>query len=301
MPILKVSPELDRIVSPDQDIEDLGRDSGFVETSQPEGPLWFKEDGHLLFSDITGNKRLKWAPREGITLNRESTNNANGLTRDREGRLVACEHTTRRVTRLQADGSITVVADQYQGKKLNAPNDVVVKSDGSIYFTDPDSLCPAPELGFVGVYRVSPDLSILTLVCGTDFATPNGLAFSPDESILYVSDSRGGVEIRAYDVQNDGSLANERVFFKFESDLRGVPDGMKLDVEGNIYCTGPGGVWIIDPSGKHLGTILTGARQTTNCGWGGEDWRSLYITAFDPWLAQIRLKIPGLPVPVNPA
>ena len=241
-----------------------------------------------------------------MTLFREPTDNANGLTWDQQSRLVACEGLTRRISRLEADGSITSVADRYDGKRLNRPNDVVVKSDGSIYFTDPGLNAPERELDISGVYRVSPDLGSTTLLVDNS-VLPNGLAFSPDESVLYIDDSVGVSaqpddlfrsigHIRAFDVRADGSLANGRVFHELRGERSGIPDGMKLDVEGNIYCTGPGGVWVLDPSGSHLGTILTGADQTTNVAWGGQDWKTLYITTMEGLLS-IRLNIAGIPVP----
>ena len=213
------------------------------------------------------------------------------------------------MTAIEPDGRITVVADRYRGKRLNSPNDVVVKSDGSVYFTDPlmtvrmsngslyvtgTTRTPENELEYNGVYRVSHDLSTVTLLA-TSFVFPNGLAFSPDESILYLDDSLGP-KIRAFDVQPDGTLANERVLLEMRGERPGSPDGMKVDVEGNIYCTGPGGVWVLDASGRHLGTFLTGADVTTNCAWGGDDWRTMFITTFDS-VFRIQLKIPGIPVP----
>ena len=159
MPIEQLSPELERIVAADQEIEELGK--GFAIA---EGPLWYKDEGYLLFSDIGNSRRMKWAPRDGLTVFREPTDKANGLTRDPQGRLIACEHLSRRVTRLEADGTITVVAGGYQGKQQNRPNDVVVKSDGSVYFTDPITENVESELGFAGVYRVSSDLSAITLL-----------------------------------------------------------------------------------------------------------------------------------------
>ncbi len=305
MPIEKISPELDSIVSPDQDIEELGR--GY---QSGEGPVWYREEEYLLFSDGGNNRRMKWTTHEGITLFQEPTNYVSGVTLDLQGRLVVCEcgGTTslgekgpgpagrRCVSRFEADGGITVVANNYRGTPLNRPNDVVVKSDGSIYFTDPGAPDPEMDLDFAGVYRVTPDLGTITLLV-RDFILPNGLAFSADESVLYIDDSRRR-HIRAFNIQPNGTLAlaTDRVFFEFTGDRPGMPDGMKVDVEGNIYCTGPGGLWIIDASGKHLGTILTGANQTTNCAWGGEDWKTLFITTLEA-LYRIQLKIPGIPVP----
>ena len=307
MPIQKLAPELDRIVSAGQDVEVLGR--GYGPEASPdldsralgihpcaEGPVWWKEGAYLVFTDITHNKRMKWSPEEGVTLHDEPTNYANGLTRDTKGRLVACEQSARRVARIEPEGPKTVIANRYQDKRLNRPNDVVVKSDGSIYFTDPGAPGPDRDLDIAGVYRVSPDLDDITLLV-KDFVTPNGLAFSPDEKVLYIDDSLAK-HIRAFDVQGNGmlSLPSGRVFCDMKASLPGLPDGLKVDVEGNVYCTGPGGVWVIDPAGKHLGTILNGEEQTTNCAFGGEDWRTLFYTTFDT-LGSIRLKIPGTPVP----
>ena len=293
MPIEQISPELERIVSRNQEVEELGKGYHVA-----EGPLWYHDGNYLLFSDIRNDRRMKWTASEGVTLFQETTNEANGLTRDPQGRLIACEHASRRVTRLEPDGSVTVVANRYQDRRLNRPNDVVVKSDGSIYLTDPGAPEPGLDLDFSGVYRVSPDLGTITLLV-RDFVVPNGLAFSPDESIMYIDDSRRR-HIRAFDVQPNGTLApaTDRVFCDLKGDRPGSPDGMKVDVEGNVYCTGPGGIWVIDPSGKHLGTILTGSDQTTNCTWGDDDLKTLYITNFET-LARIQLKIPGIAIP-NP-
>ena len=174
------------------------------------------------------------------------------------------------MTRQEPDGSTTVVANNYQGRRLNRPNDVVVKSDGSIYFSDPGAPDPNLDLDFAGVYRVSQDLGTLTLLV-RDFVTPNGLAFSDDEGILYINDSRRG-HIRAFDVQANGTLAlgTDRVFADLRGERPGVPDGMKVDVEGNVYCGGSGGIWVFDSSGNHLGVIVHGAAATTNMAWGDE-------------------------------
>ncbi|MDP6548942.1 MAG: SMP-30/gluconolactonase/LRE family protein [Dehalococcoidia bacterium] len=302
MPVEKAAPELDRIVPPDLEIEHLA--DGFGGGLGPaEGPLWWKEGGYLLFSDIHNSRRMKWAPGEGATVFLEPTNQANGLTRDLQGRLIACEHESRRVTRLELDGSLTVLANSYKGRQLNRPNDVVVKSDGSIYFTDPWTARRNKEqwdLDFAGVYRLSPDLGTYTLLV-QDFVLPNGLAFSPDESVLYINDSRMG-HIRAFDLLPTGSLSlpTGRVFCDLRGERPGVPDGMKVDVEGNMYCGGSGGIWIMDPSGKHLGTIVHGEPATTNVGWGGDDWKTLFFTTRGS-LGRVKLNIPGIPVPVAKA
>jgi gluconolactonase len=238
---------------------------------------------------------MKWSPGAGITLVQEPTNEANGLTRDRQGRLVACEHLARRVTRQDPDGSITVVANNYHGRRLNRPNDVVVKSDGSIYFTDPGLGRIEAELDFCGVYCVSPDLgSIHVLV--RDFVVPNGLAFSPDERLLYVNDSRRG-HIRAFDVEPTGllALATDRVFATLQGDRIGVPDGMKVDVEGRVYCTGPGGTWVFAPDGSRLGIIRT-PEVPANLAFGGPDLKTIFFTARTS-VYTLHSKVPGQPHP----
>src|SRR5207253_5748498 len=196
--IEQLAPELEKIISTSEPIEHLA--DGFGGAQGPaEGPLWWEEGGYLLFSDIHNNRRMKYEPGKGVSLFLEPTNRANGLTRDLQGRLVACEHDSRRVTRLELDGSLTVVANSFQGRRLNRPNDVVVRSDGCIYFTDPWSSPAAPEqwdLQYSGVYRVTPDLGTLSLLAD-DFVLPNGLAFSPDESVLYINDTRQGLRAAA--------------------------------------------------------------------------------------------------------
>jgi gluconolactonase len=296
--IEKLAPELDRIIDTGETVHDLA--DGFGGAHGPaEGPLWWKEGGYLLFSDIHNNKRMKYEPGRGASLFLEPTNRANGLTRDLQGRLVACEHDSRRVTRLELDGSLTVICNSYQGRQLNRPNDVVVKSDGSIYFTDPWTNPNPPnqwDLPFSGVYRLTPDLGTLTLLID-DFTLPNGLAFSPDEAVLYINDTRRG-HIRAFDVMPNGTIsrASDRVFVDLRGPEPGVPDGMKVDVEGNVYCGGSGGIWVMDKTRKKLGRIVHGASATTNVGFGGDDWKTLYFTSRNH-LGSVKVKIPGIPVP----
>ena len=293
------APELDRIISTSETIHELA--DGFGGAHGPaEGPLWWHEGRYLLFSDIHNNKRMKYVPGGSVSLHQEPTNRANGLTRDMQGRLVACEHDSRRVTRQEADGSITVIANSFQGRPLNRPNDVVVKSDGCIYFTDPWTSPTAPQqwdLQYSGVYRVTPDLGTMSLLID-DFVVPNGLAFSPDESVLYINDSRRG-HIRAFELMPSGMLAKQtdRVFADLRGDEPGVPDGMKVDVEGNVYCGGSGGLWILDPKGKKLGRIAHGASATTNLAFGGDDWKTLFFTS-RTMLGPVILKVAGIPVPV---
>ena len=298
MPIEQFAPELSKIISTDEPILELA--DGYGGTEGPaEGPLWWQEGGYLLFSDIHNNRRMKHVPGGDTTVFVEGTNRANGLTRDLQGRLVSAEHDSRRVARLEADGSVTVIASSFQGRRLNRPNDVVVKSDGAIYFTDPwTSPHPAEQwdLNFSGVYRVSPDLGTMTLLVG-DFVVPNGLMFSPDESILYVNDSRRG-HIRSFEVQPNGTLAkqSDKVIIDVTGEESGVPDGMKVDVEGNIYTGGSGGLYIFDPSGKKLGIIRHGATATTNLAFGGDDWKTLYFTSRNH-LGSVRVNIAGNPGP----
>ncbi|MEP0753541.1 SMP-30/gluconolactonase/LRE family protein [Trichocoleus sp. Lan] len=260
-----------------------------------EGPIWLAEEKYLLFSDIPANKIFKLTSNSEVKVFREPSHNSNGLTRDKQGRLIACEHGTRRVTRTEKDGSITVLADKFQGNKLNSPNDIVVKSDGSIYFTDPPyGIKPEQqEQPIQGVYRLSSDGKEI-IVVADDFDKPNGLAFSPDEKKLYIDDSERR-HIRVFDVQADGKLANSRIFYNINGKKPGLPDGMKVDVQGHIYCTGAGGVWVFDPEGNHLGTIVT-PEVPANCAWGDDDLQSLYITAGTS-VYKIRVNVPGIKVP----
>jgi gluconolactonase len=297
--IEQLDPGLDNILTVSQRIQELG--SGYGGDIGPaEGPLWWKEGGYLLFSDIHNDRRMKYTPGQGVTLFKQGVNRANGLTRDMQGRLIACEHDTRRVTRQELDGSITVVANSFQGRRLNRPNDVIVKSDGSIYFTDPNhNFVPEQwDLQYPGVYRVTPDLGTISLVTDS-FVGPNGLAFSPDESVLYINDVRRG-HIRAFDMLSNGLLAKQtdRVFADLRGPESGVPDGMKVDIEGNVYCGGAGGIWIMNRQGKKLGRIVHGYTATTNIAFGGDDWKMLYFTSRNQ-LGAVNVKIAGIPVPTG--
>ncbi len=256
-----------------------------------EGPLWVAEKKELWFSDIPSNRIVLWTMKpEGPMLVsfRHPSGQSNGLTLDKQGRLVAAEHANRRISRTEADGTVVTLADKFEGKQLNSPNDVVVKSDGAIYFTDPPYGVDAKkrEINFQAVWRISPDGKTLTPLV-KDFKKPNGLAFSPDEKVLYVADTEGA--IRAFDVAMDGSLTNDREFAK-----HGGGDGMKVDVEGNVYATGEGAVVVYDPSGKRLGKIIP-PEGPANCAFGGDDWKTLYMTA-RTGLYRVRVQIAGVKI-----
>ena len=285
---------LQAILDDNAQVEKIAGDFQFT-----EGPLWHPK-GFLLFSDIPGNTIYQWTPNKKPEIFRRPSGNANGNTLDREGRLLTAEHSNRRVSRTEKDGSIVTLASQYEGKRLNSPNDLVVKSDGSIYFTDPPYGIKSEqeELGFYGVYRLAPDGKLTLLV--KDFVRPNGIAFSPDEKKLYVNDSEKG-HIRVFDVKPDGILENGQLFAELKDPSKqGVPDGMKVDQEGNVYSTGPGGIWVFSPSGNLLGRIEV-PEVAANLAWGdslqdssaSRDYKTLYITASNS-LYRIRLKIPGV-------
>jgi gluconolactonase len=299
--IERLDPALDTIISASEPVRELATGFG-NELGNTEGPVWWREGGYLLFSDIGNNRRIKYTPGQGTSVVKEPTNRANGLTRDLQGRLIACEQESRRVTREEADGSVSVVADRFQGLRLNRPNDVIVKSDGSIYFTDPFNRPPTPpdkwDQPVAGVYRVASDLSSINLLV-ENFVFPNGLAFSPDESVLYINDSRRR-SIFAFDVLPGGLLnkQTERLFADLSGPESGGPDGMKLDKAGNVYCGGAGGIWIMDAKGKQLGRIVHGQPNTTNIGFGGDDWKTLFFTTRNT-LGEVKLKIAGLPVPAK--
>jgi len=297
--IESMAPELDRIISASEPIRELA--TGFGGDIGPaEGPLWWAEGRYLFFNDIHTARRMKYAPGQGVTVAMEKTNEANGITRDLQGRLLSAEHLTRRVTRQEPDGSLTVIANSFQGRRLLRPNDVVVKSDGAIYFTDPGGTA-APEQWDVtisGVYRLSADLGTMSLIID-DMVRPNGLAFSPDERILYVADSRRR-HVRAYDLQPNGTAAMEtsRVLVDLAGPEPGVCDGIKVDTAGNLYTGGSGGLYILDPRGRKLGRIVHGQPATTNVAFGGDDWKTLYFTTRST-LFSVNVKIAGVPVPVK--
>ena len=279
------------LIDPEVEVEQIVWGCWFT-----EGPVWHPDGQFLLFSDVPASTRRRWDEREGYRrVVARPTNKTNGMTFDASGRLVVCEHETSVISRMDGGGTGSgraVVASHYQGKQLNSPNDIVIHSDGSIYFTDPLSGRDDPDhgleresdLGFRGVYRVPPDGGDLQLLVD-DFDTPNGLAFSPDESLLYIVDTIE-CHIRVFDVQPDGLLANGRVFAEnigswdhvWGPKKGGIVDGMKCDERGDVWVTGPGGIWVFSPDGTHLGTVHT-PPSTANMHWGGPDWNWLYVAA----------------------
>ena len=308
--VFRKDPALDEIVPKDAVIEKLA--GGFLFT---EGPIWVPRgadsDGYLLFSDPNNNVIYRWTPDgqlsifmtksgyRGMDIGEYSQPGSNGLTLDREGRLTINQHGNRRVVRMEKNGQFTVLADNYEGKRLNSPNDLVYKSDGSLYFTDPPFGLPKffddprKELPYSGVFRVSPDGKQVKLV-SNELKGPNGLALSPDEKYLYVDnwDEQKKIVMR-YEVRPDGTLTNGKVFF----DMTGAQgedalDGMKVDEKGNLYVSGPGGLWILSAEGKHLGTIV-GPEHPHNFAWGDDDAKTLYLCA-KTGLYRIRLQVPGI-------
>ena len=280
------NPGLHELIAPDAPIERIAGGLTFT-----EGPVW--RGSELLFSDIPNKRIVRWRRLpEGPELTTYATGMSNGLTLDREGQVLAAGHDGRQVNRIAADGTRTVLAERFQAKRLNSPNDIVVKSDGAIYFTDPPyaiqpstpgmprpanwwtDAIPGKEQPCNGVYRLAPDGTLDLLV--DDFALPNGLAFSPDESLLYIDDS-AHKHIRVFDVLPDGTLGNSRVVLDMASDELGVPDGLKVDLQGNVFCTGPGGVWVCRPDGELLGRIIL-PELPANLAWG-EDGSVLFFTA----------------------
>lgn len=276
--------------------------TGFTFT---EGPIWSAEERALYFSDMPGDVRRRWSEQDGVREIRSPSNKCNGMTYDAEGNLLVCEHVTSSLVRERPDGTRETIASHFEGKELNSPNDVIVKSDGSIYFSDPwYGRMPVfgeereRELGFQGVYRIPPGNGELELLVDRDeFDQPNGLCFSPDESLLYINDTPRA-HIKVFDAHDDGSISNGRMFFEgIGSGVieEGIPDGMKCDERGNIWVTGPGGVWVISPQGEHLGTIEV-PENVGNITWGGDDWKTLYMPS-TTCLYRIRTKVGPAPQP----
>ena len=289
--IERFDPAFDTLVAPDAKIEKLA--GGFTWS---EGPVWF--DGGIVFSDVPNNTAFRWKEGDtkadiflkpsGLTGTppNDRPQGSNGLARDAKGQLILCQHGDRRVARMSAPGKFETIADKFEGKRFSSPNDLAIRKNGDIYFTDPpyglngQNASPMKEIPFNGVYRVTPDGKVTLLT--KDLTFPNGIAFSPDEKILYlaISDPKH-TRVAAFDVKDDGTIANERTFFDAEAlkkpGLKGSCDGLKTDTHGNVWTTGPGGVLVISRAGKLLGRINTG-QPTANCNWGG-DGSMLYITA----------------------
>ena len=303
--IVRNDPALDKLMSRGAKIEKLHSGFRFI-----EGPVWVRSGSYLLFSDLQSNAIMKWSPDGTVSVFRKAIFSgsypdgvqigSNGLTFDRQGRLVAAEHGNRRVSRIEKDGTITVLADHYEGKRLNSPNDLICKSNGDIYFTDPPGLyrtypegsnAPKRELDFAGVYRVSAPGKVELVTKAVPY--PNGLAFSPDEKKLYIASSRPEKFWMVYNVEADGTLSHGKKFFDATNiPGEGVPDGMKVDRAGNIYATGPAGIMIFTPDAKLLGTIEL-PEIPANLNWGDGDGKALYITARTS-LYRIRMDVPGV-------
>jgi gluconolactonase len=313
--VVRIDPALDQLIDPDAKVEKIAGDLKFA-----EGPVWVRKPGYLLFSDIPANVINKWTPDgkvspvvnpSGFTGTDDSLvgipiNNgfatvyligSNGVTLDKQGRIVFAAHGDRGIVRIESDGKRTVLADRYEGKRLNSPNDLVYKSDGTLYFTDPTAGLrpvnrefPQKEQTFNGVYLIGKDGKLR--LASKEVSFPNGLAFTPDEKFLYVDDTAKKLIMR-FEVQPDGTLAGGRVFFDM-SGLKepGVADGMKVDKKGNIYCTGPGGVLVISSEGKHLGTIVA-PELPANVAFGDADGKTLYMPA-RTGLYRIHLKMEGI-------
>jgi gluconolactonase len=300
--IVRLDPALDRIVPASSAIEKLAGDFQFI-----EGPIWRPDIHALWFSDVVGNVVRQWTPDgkviEILRPGGYDKNDApagsfigpNGAIADKDGAVLLCQHGNRRIVRISKDRKVTTLVERFQGKRLNSPNDLVYRSDASLYFTDPpyglikQDEDAAKEIKFNGVYRYAKGTPQVVV---KDLTRPNGIAFSPDEKTLYVANSDPARKVwMAYDVAADGTVSNGRVFFDVTAQTEdGLPDGMKVDSEGNLYCTGPGGIWIFSAAGKHLGTIKP-PETPANCNWG-PDRTTLYITA-RTGLYRIKLGIPG--------
>jgi gluconolactonase len=273
------SAALAALIDPESTLERVA--TGFMFT---EGPVWNEEQGFLLFSDMPGDVRRRWSESGGVEEVMRPANKCNGMVYDADGNLLVCEHSTSKLVRERRDGTRETIASHYRSKELNSPNDVITRSDGTIYFTDPPygrmprvGVEREQQLDFQGVYRIPPGGEPELAVGEEDFEAPNGLCLSPDESVLYINDTSRAL-IRAYDVQSDGTLTGGRLFFEgisAETD-GGRPDGMKCDEHGNVWLTGPHGVWVISPGAEHLG-IVEVPERVGNLAWGGAGWRTLYM------------------------
>jgi gluconolactonase len=305
MTVVVKADELEQLLDPDAEVEQLA--TGFIFT---EGPIWNAAGEFLLFSDMPGDVRRRWSERDGVEEVMRPANKCNGMVYDADGNLLVCEHVTSSLVRERPDGTRETIASHFRGKELQSPNDVVTRSDGTIYFSDPwfgrvpvFGVEREHELDFQGVYRIAagggePELA----VAEDEFELPNGLCFSPDESLLYINDTHHAL-IRVYDVAADGTLSNGRLFFDEIGNgviEEGIPDGMKCDERGNIWVTGPGGVWIINARGEHLG-VLEVPENVGNLAWGGVGGgglRTLFIAASTS-LYRIQTKVASARLPYH--
>ncbi|MDD9913825.1 MAG: SMP-30/gluconolactonase/LRE family protein [Rhodospirillaceae bacterium] len=273
--------------------------TGFVFT---EGPLWHPDD-FWYFNDIRPGTLYKMRLGEEPEMIRKTVG-GNGMTFDLKGRIIHCEGEARNVTRTELDGTVTSLVDRFEGGRFNRPNDVICHSDGSLYFTDPSMRRPFAEREVPGpegengvwagarVYRVAPDDSISAVVT---VEYPNGLALSPDEKTLYIANTRSNQYVHAIEIEADGTYVRRRIFCDFSGDEVGFPDGMKVDSAGRVFCTGPGGIWVVEPDGTHVGTIRF-PEQAINMAFGGEDLCTLFVTAHTS-VYTVRVKTPGQPHP----
>jgi gluconolactonase len=291
------APDLEALIPPDARMDQIAHGLAFG-----EGPVWCRRTEQLFYVDILGNTIWRWKPGVGNSVVLRPSGKANGMTLDTEGRLIVAGWASRTIWRMGPEGTIVVLASHYDGKKFNSPNDIVMKSDGALYWTDPQgalvNVGMAGEdvqryLDVQGVFRLSPDGKDVDLVVG-DIQYPNGILFSPDESRIYANDTRLA-HVRVFNVRKDGSVDGGEIFHKLNGIEPGVADGMKMDTRGNLYCTGPGGIHVINTSGKLLGRIKIPGFHATNLAWGDADWKTMYITTFTG-VYRLRVSIPGIPV-----
>jgi gluconolactonase len=288
------------LLAPGAAVERLG--TGFTFT---EGPVWNQAGGYLLFSDMPGDVRRRWSESGGVEEVARPSNKGNGMVYDAAGNLLVCEHATSMLARFAPDGTREVLASHYGDKELNSPNDVCVRSDGTIYFSDPPYGRTAAygvereqELDFQGVYTIPPGGELALAVAEDEFEGPNGLCFSPDESLLYINDSPRG-HIKVFDVSADGSLSGGHVWFAVPPDEpgEGIFDGMKCDEHGNVWVTGPRGVWVISPAGELVGVIEV-PEVVGNLAWGGDDWHTLFMPSSTS-LYRIATRVGPAPLPYH--
>ena len=290
MKIQQFDPKLLELIQPDDELEQLATGFQFL-----EGPVWHAQQGCLYFSDIIGNCLYRWTVELGAQVFRKPSNKANGNALDPQGRLLTCEHSTSRVVRTKPDGQVEILATHFQGQELNSPNDIIVRRDGSIYFTDPNSgrnnkygIQRDQQLPFQGVYQLALDGNLTLLE--KEIQRPNGLCFSLDEKHLFVNDMTLN-NIHVYEIDINGTLQNGKIWAELKIAGKGVADGMKIDRDGNLYCTGPGGIHIFASDARYLG-IIGMPEQTANLNWGGAENSQLYITASTS-LYRITPFIPG--------